>query len=582
MWQLANLGNTLDAVRSASALTEATFLHLGQTLEASTAILSGLISSFETAMTQLEGEDLGRSLKALGEAGTRVAQLGHGHSEVSATFDHLQRAAEAIARRISKLNGSIKALDSLVTNSKIAATAIRGSEIDFTTFTSEIGNTMSLAQTTLDSFGSELQALRERIRSAYAGQLAIEKRQIEAIRSIPDRLKATVTAIPAQHKRAARAISAVRQRSQRVQEQVNSAVMALQSGDITRQRLEHAEHALGFLTKTGRSAVPRSSEERSSYAALPEDQQRALAATTCLLQAAQLSDAAAEFERNVGQLAAALNNLAAEARALRSLASSAYRSAGHDQGTFIVELEAQVGEALELFADFGASQADAARVMAAVSDAAKALCDELATVQSLEADIRILGLNTTLRCARVGPEGRVLGLIAQELRAYGNEFAKEAGGLMGEVENLGQITRSIGSKQADAAPLMAAAMQAMKDALSTLRQVGLTLDDTLSGLDRDSDRVAILLQQSAANLEGHDEIDKAIRSGASSLQDMSRPGALPLADLTPDARHVLDLMARGYTMAIERTIHLRIVGESSEVGAAKVAATTCELDDMLF
>jgi hypothetical protein len=217
--------------------------------------------------------------------------------------------------------------------------------------------------------------------------------------------------------------------------------------------------------------------------------------------------------------------------------------------------------------------------MASVRDAAEILCDHLTTVQSLEADIRIMGLNTTLKCARVGPEGRALGLIAQELRAYGNEFAKEAGALMGEVESPSQITGSMVAREADAAPLIAAVMQAMNDALLNLRQVGQTLDDTLSALDRDSDRVVILLEQTVGSIGEHDAIGRTMREAANSLREMSLAGDLPLADLTPRAEQMLDLMARGYTMANERVIHDRILGRSSR--AVPVVAES-EMEDMLF
>jgi hypothetical protein len=582
MLNLIHLSKTVDTVRCASALTETTFVRLGQTLEESIAILSNLASSFQTVMTELQGENLGQSLEALKEAGIQVAQLGRDQSEVGATFDHLQRLGEAIAGRIAKLNRSVMEMDSLMINSKIAATAIRASEIDFTTFAGEIGRTMSLAQATLDSFGSELQTLRKRLGSAYAGQLAFAKRQDDAIRLIPQRLNATVASIPVRHRRAARAISAVRQRSERVREQVGTAIMALQVGDITRQRLEHADRTLSFLTEAGIVRGGTATEPMSRPADFTEDEQRALLKATCLLQAAQLSDAAAEFERDVKKIIVALNSLAAEARTLRNLASSAYGSTGRDQGTFIVELEAHVGEALTLFGGFGASRAEAAQVMVSVSDAAEILCAQLATVQSLEADIRIMGLNTTLKCARVGPEGRALGFIAQELRAYGNEFAREAGALMGEVESLTQITRSIGSREAGTAPLMAAVMQAMNDALSTLRQVGQTLDGTLSRLDRDSDRVVILLEETAANLGAHDEIDNVMHEAANGLREMSAPGDLRLTDLPPRVEQMLDQMARGYTMATERAIHDSVLGRAGGAAAAPAVVAKQELDDLLF
>jgi hypothetical protein len=578
-----SLTKTFSAIRLASALTETTFLHVGQTLEGSIDILSGLRSCFETVINELKGENLRKSLNELAAAAARVAHLGHGQSEASARFGHLQRAGDAIAGHISKLNTSVKAVDALVVNSKIAATAIRSSEIDFTTFASDIAYTMQMTRTTLDNFESELRTLRKCVGSALAGQLAFEKRQDEATRSIPGRLNATVNSIPLQHERAARAISTVRQRSEHVREQVSAAIMALQAGDITRQRLEHTDAALRLLTEvTGSSAGMRSREASGHPVLVGEDEQRALADVACRLQSAQLADAAEEFARDVRQITTSLNGLAAEAATLRTLAASAYGSAGRDHGTFIVELEAQVGEALSLFADFGTSQAKAANVMASISDAAESLCAHLRTVQSLEADIRILGLNTTLKCGRVGPEGRALGHIAQELRAYGNDFAREAGALMAEVESLAQFTRSIGTNQADAASFTAAVMQAMKDALATLRQVGQTLGSTLSALERDSDRVVILLEQTAANVAGYEEIDKAMRQAVNLLSEVAPPGDTRLGALTQRVEQVLDLMARDYTMANERVIHDRVLGRTSSAVPAKPMASQPELEDILF
>jgi len=47
-------------------------------------------------------------------------------------------------------------------------------------------------------------------------------------------------------------------------------------------------------------------------------------------------------------------------------------------------------------------------------------------LRELEADIRIMGLNTTLECGRLGVPGRPLSAIAQELRDCGSRTASHA------------------------------------------------------------------------------------------------------------------------------------------------------------
>jgi hypothetical protein len=568
-----NLIKTLEAVKSASALTESTFLQIGKALEASIDILSTLACRFETALTELKNEKLGIALKSLGAAATRVAELGTGHSASSARFGEMQRVAEVIAERISKMNRSVRGVDSLAINSKIAAASIRGSKIDFTAFAVEIERTLRMTQSSLSRFGSELHAVQTHVRTAYAGQVEFEKAQYESARSIPKRLNETVNSMPLQHKRSAQVIAAVGQRSERIRQQVCSAITALQAGDITRQRLEHAEYILNLLLRPN---------DLGEHPPLTESERLAFGDTTCRLLSAQLAGTAEEFDRNVRQITASLNNMADETRVLRTLAGSAYGSAEREQGSFIGDLEAQVSAALSLFANYGTARTEATRVMTSVSSATDGLCDHLRTVQSLEDDIRIMGLNTTLQCSRAGPEGRPLGLIAQELRAYGNEFAKEAAALIGEVETLTRISGSIEATEPDAAALVATVMLAMENSLGTLRQVGQTLDDTLSILQTDSERVTMLLEQTAATFVANDGIGAALRQAADNLHATGSPVALSALDLAPGALKMLDMIAHTYTMANERVIHDRVLGRSASVGSSEKAAATPELEDMLF
>ena len=267
--------------------------------------------------------------------------------------------------------------------------------------------------------------MRQHVATAQTGQQTFDLRQHEAATSITERLSATVKSIAQQHERAARASQEVRLGSARVHQRICDAILALQIGDITRQRLEHADVASPWPPKL-----------RCSEA----DAQRLFATLAHRLQSAQLVDAAQYFDRDVRQVIESLNKLADEARALRTLGDAAYGATGRSGGSFIAQLEGQISEALALFESFETAQAEVADVTATVSDATAGLCGHLRTVQSLEADIRIMGLNTTFKCARIGREGLALSVIAQELRDFANGFAKEAGALMREVEAVAGIS----------------------------------------------------------------------------------------------------------------------------------------------
>ena len=480
------------------------------------------------------------------------------------------------------MHGSVKAVASLSICSKIATTDIRTSTIDFSTFADEIARTLDMTRSSLDSFAAELLPVHERVVAARATELTFEKRRDEAARSIPPRLLATVASINLPHRHAARASAAVGAEEWRAAGDLN-AIMALQIGDITRQRLEHTDCALGLISESEEAPVGMRRHEAAGEVELDADERNAFRTATCRLQSAQLLDAAQSFDRDVRQVIASLNGLAADARALRNLGSLAYGSSRRGHGTFIAELEVQVAEALQLLAGFGTAQAEASGVAESVSNATAGLCGHLATVQSLEADIRIMSLNTTLKCSRAGHEGLALSPIAQELRSYANEFAKEAGALMGEVETISEITGSLSrGRDAGAAPVVAEVTRAMQDSLATLRQERQTLGDALANLERDSDRVVALLVETVANLASHDEIGQALRQAATALAAMSAHQTFPLADLSPRVEQMLNLVASNYTMAIERRVHDQALGRPDQAPAGPATVADADLEDVLF
>jgi len=568
---VALINDSTDAtatVRSASALTEATFLRAGQTLEASSGILADLTSRFAAVLEELEGEKPGVALQALLGMAARVTSLGQNQAQENARFEQIRSLTESIGGRIGQMKVSLKDVDALAVNSKIAAASIRTPGADFTSFANEIGRTLRLTRTTLDQFGAELRIVSQHVAVAQTGQRTFDRRQQEAAGSITERLSATVKSIALQHEHAARASLEVRLGSARVHQRVCDAILALQIGDITRQRLEHADAVLGLV---------------AGNPMLDADAQRTFVSLAHRLQSAQLVDAARNFDRDVRQVIDSLNSLAAEARALRTIGEAAYGAVDRNGGSYIAQLEGQIGEALALFENFETARAEVAGVTTTVSDATAGLCGHLRTVQSLEADIRIMGLNTTFKCARIGREGLALSIIAQELRGYANGFAKEAGTLMQEVEAVagvsGLLTSGIAEDQGIAT---SEGTRALRDSLTTLRQMGQMLDRAMRDLKLDSDRVVTLLVETVSNLAVQAEIGQVLREAAERLAGLSPSGVVNFAELQPCVVQKLELIERGYTMANERAVHDHFLGRPARAEPVAETAASAAMEDFLF
>ncbi len=89
---------------------------------------------------------------------------------------------------------------------------------------------------------------------------------------------------------------------------VGSAIISLQAGDSTRQRLEHVCHGLGLAPAAAPSLVPEP---------VPGD---GVMRAICRLQAAQLRDAQREFGGDIGQIVGALTAILRDAAALPATA----------------------------------------------------------------------------------------------------------------------------------------------------------------------------------------------------------------------------------------------------------------------
>ena len=567
MAQIKDFIDAAEAIRSASALTEVTFLRAGQTLEASSGILADLTSRFSVVLEELQGQKPGVALQALLAMADRVTRLGQSRSQENTRFEQMRELTKSIGDRIGKMKASLKDVDALAVNSKIAAASIRTPGSDFTSFAEEIGRTLRLTRTTLDRFGAELLIVRQHVEVAQNGQQSFDRYQREAASSITARLSTTVKSIALQHERAARASREVRLGSARVRQRVCDAILALQIGDITRQRLEHADAVLRIA---------------AGEPSLEADEQGRFAGLARRLQSAQLVDAARDFDRDVRQVTVSLDSLAAEARALRTIGDAAYGAADRSGGSFIAQLEDQIGEALALFEKFETARAELANVTATVSDATTGLCGHLRTVQTLEADIRIMGLNTTFKCARIGREGLALSIIAQELRGYANGFAKEAGTLMQEVETVAGISRAVTSAIAgDDGAVMSENSRTMRESLATLRQMGQLLDRSMQELQIDSDRVVMLLVETVSNLAVQAEIGQVLRDAAGQLGG-SVPCSVNFSDLPQTVVEMLEAVERTYTMANERAVHDRVLGRPPRAEPIAEAAHGAAMEDFLF
>lgn len=568
MLALATIDAVSKSLRRASSLTEGIFFDIGRRLEAAIAVLDRLRDSFAALTRDLDSPAFHDATDALKTALSDLSTLANAPRRKLAVLDDLNKLTTSIGQRIGQIRHAIKTVSTLSINARIAAAAIGAAGAEFIDFSDEIRRSLKVAEVNLDKFSRELAGVRQLLSSACAGENRFEGRRSEDLRTIPNRLAGSIDLISARRARAATAASLVDQSSEKIKARIGRAVMSLQIGDMTRQRIEHAVQAFDFLHRA-----------LSADASAPGEP-RKLVAMCCKLQAMQIADTLQEFRQEVDGITSSLRELAADARQIRSLGLDAFGASGTAQGTFLRELENDVRATQMLLDEVDQQQAAADHVTISVSDSTVALLDHMQTVESVEADIRLMGLNTSLKCDRLGSQGRILSVIAQELRVYAGHTATEAEAAKAEIGRLVARSEGLRDNAGAAAGIDIAGVGAAL--LSSIEQLG-GVDKNLAGafatLERDGSAAAALLEETVARIAVHEEIGDVLHAAATSLFDATDAGDLDLPDESSAVDSLFAQIADTYTMDRERQVHGACRGAPPPT---PLAATAAALDDVFF
>jgi hypothetical protein len=582
----AEIDRVNGLVTAASASMEARFTDMGLRLGTAVDTIGTLTQTFDRLGNELDGENLRQATQQLSHIKSRVAAVGNLYDDRETLFGQLSELIAGIQQRMVPMGKAVASISMLAINTRIEAANIGDAGLDFVGFTQEIGRTLRLAEASLYQFTGELSGVGTHLRMAATSQRTLAQHRSEAVRTVPIRLEASIGAITDRGERVIAAASAVTKTSRQVGQRISDAVMALQVGDITRQRLEHIEYGLGTMAAI---LSPSDDAERSNWAELTDRQRDALLSLCGTLLSAQLLDAAEEFDREVRRILSAIQELATDAEDIMRVGNATAGATGDHRGTFLGKVEEQVAEVSALLEGATAARRDADAVVVSVSQATGRLVGHTTTLRSLEEDIRIMALNMTLKCGRLGAVGLPLMVIAQELRAYSSHIATESGAVTVRLDRMMGIAASLSDGRQDESTDASADVTAiMADTVSRLRAAGESLADALTSLAHDTETVGSLLRDTVPRATVQEELTTALRQAASDLTSTTACSWARDLIASPEADRMLDLILHSYTMERERSVHDREfpgrAGKTAHVAPppANSAAAAAELEDVFF
>lgn len=561
--QILNAG--IARIGELPKVCEPEFLRIGGELFAVIAALDGMQAQMGELRERLTGDDLCEARRALETSMADLVGLVHANHGDKASLPGLRDLIGRALARIAPLNRVIGEIGVLAVNAKIQASQVTAAGIDFSVFTREISRLGSMAGASVERCRQGLMGLDTAIDAANRSSETFERDRATSLADVKHSLDDGLAQLQKRDQQTAQLINAMKARSQEISSRISAVIAALQINDITMQRTGHVREALEVLVSLASGA-----HDDDGLAG----REHLVIAAACRLQALQLFRAAEDFRIEVERVIADLGQLRSTTGILTEEAEQGLASGGPaNEGSFVERIERDCHRALELLNAFKSADKDVRATVEDVAAGVRAMASDVEAIRSVEVDMRIMGLNATLKCGRLGKEGRALAVIAQELRAYSKRTGEDSlaiACLLTDISALGNKLTLEANGRRDSH--IATVEDEMRQALRILSELGMCLSGTVGGIRSHGSAAASTMARVADGIGLHQSVPATIVTIATSLDT--------LADkLDPEhhgselAEEVKALLRQNYTMESERIIHALFADGADDTAQMPASAT---------
>jgi hypothetical protein len=581
---VAGLRSVVGALEGVFGETDRAFLSIGGELGRVIDTFGGLASLFASLPQELSSEALQNAAHALRAVGREIKAMEEALLRERGALGALGDLNGRLRTRIDAIRQTVGTILHLGVNARIIAAQIGGEKEDFGIFTQEMVRFAATAEQTIKDCAREQSGLTDLLGSAIAKQAAVQFGHKATLRSVVEQLDSSLAMLETHQAEAAAGVRDIEGRSDAVRRAVADTVTALQINDITRQRIEHVCHALGAASE-GLSQITGDGSGDGWHSDLSEPQARSVAAGVCRLQSAQIVHTEKEFDHEAARIGDALTKLSSDAAAIVSLAherlgGGADRKAGE---SLLDDLERVLAATGALLQSFQTARAEVDRVASAAGISLAKLLDRVNAIGHIESDMRLVGLNTALKCGRLGDEGRVLTVVAQEVRLCAGRISEDADHLRALLQEIVASSAALDDgRREHGADRVAALETTMNESLAIFRDSGRRLGTALARLSEEGRRTSAILQGLRPHLAVRDKVSAALKAAERNLEDLAGRLGSGTDDAALIGQKLGHFGADRYTMASEREIHARLFTSRSQPAAIVQPAAQTSLDDILF
>lgn len=568
---LRQLGTRLAKGREVS---DSLFTGIGARMQACATVLNGITHAFEALPRELQSEELTDATVRLADLGGRASAITAAFGLESASLSELLETIAAVADPVIDLDKTTRLLGILALNAHVVAADSDSRTTGLATIAQEASHLSYNAAESIKVFRSAYARLAETVKKAVRQQAEFEGRHRGTLTDLAAGIEGKLGKLERHRAKSVGALGQTALLTREVSSGVAQAVMALQIGDATHQRLSHIEQALDMVEQmivTGASGGLSVSCENRPL----------VAGQVLLLQQRQLDDARAHLDGNGDALRAAFDQLAIRTAEIVQQGKAVGDGDGDQQGSVLADLSAEVRAAGTVLRTYERERRKLDSVASTVRSTADDLLKQVETVRRIEHSMRLLSFNATVRCAQQEVDTGGFDVIAQQLREITMRLVGSANAAMQGLARAAELAATFIRNSSSAGADRVGEMESEAGhAIGLLESVEGRLDGALAALALQGPRAVQDLKAAAAAFGEAKALSVLMDEAASEIAAVPFVKAAPALTAKGPSADVLAALRCAYTMGAERKVHdAMVMADNTVPGEAETMTVSERLDD---
>ncbi|MDA9427365.1 chemotaxis protein [Bradyrhizobium sp. CCBAU 53380] len=551
------LTEAIAAIEDVSSRIEDVFARVGHELGHGHLIFKELNQGLATLSSELSGAEIEGAATALQEIAARLSDLAQALPAESALLETIGKSTAEASALLKPLFKHIQMITIIARSARIEAASLDGDREGFLAFTQEAYDLGKAVQGAIEGCARDQQRLSEAVATAFGRQKEFESRYRNQLAAESAELGSAYSGLHDQRRNSSHLADRAGSSTRKIAEAVGSAIVSLQAGDSTRQRLEHVSHGIGLVSGAAPSLVP---EPIAS-----DDGARAI----CQLQAAQLRDAQREFGGDIGQIVGALTAILHDAGSVVGHGRTLFGGEDGGSSSFLTRIKQTLAHASTLIATCEGAGRSVDEALAIVEDTLTKFRQAIAGLAEATIDITLIGMNAGLKASHLGSRGSAFVVIANELKATADQVSVGAGRLRPVLDGIERSAGELKELRVQGDPTQLAKLE--PQILQALREVATgneRLGKLMSRLVDEGAEFERLMNSAQGLMTTLGDGSAALPVVAARLETASAGTQKPRPQAQDEA--MLDQLFARYTMERERDVHREFL---QTLGLASVAAT---------